>query len=109
MGAPFTPPAMAMTPTTRSRQRRIARCRVLGVAVALLLCGASARAQTNRGEITGTVRDTSGAVVPGVTVVVTNLRTNHAIELITSSAGVYAAVSLDPVEYRITAELAGFK
>jgi hypothetical protein len=84
--------------------------RTIGVAaVLLLLCGASGRAQTNRGSITGTVRDTSGAVIPGATVVVTRIGTNQSIELTTSNAGVYAAVSLEPVEYRIAVELAGFK
>jgi hypothetical protein len=77
----------------------------------ILLCGASIAtlAQTNRGGITGTVRDTSGAVIPGATVMITNVGTNQAFELTTSDAGVYSAPSLDPVEYRITVELSGFK
>jgi hypothetical protein len=79
-----------------------------GVALTLV-CSVAVSAQTNRGGIAGTVRDTSGAVVPGATVTVTNLGTNRAVELTTSDAGVYAAVSLDPVEYRVTVELTGFK
>jgi hypothetical protein len=85
-----------------------ARDCLVGLAV-LFVCGATAFAQTNRGGITGTVRDTSGGVMPGATVLVTNIGTNHTIELTTSDAGVYAAVSLDPVEYRLTVEVPGFK
>src|SRR6185436_5553207 len=78
-------------------------------AVAAVLCATLAGAQTNKGGIAGTVSDKSGAVVPGATVVVTNLGTGETIRLTTSDKGTYAAPVLDPVEYRVTAELSGFK
>src|SRR6266545_4498349 len=87
-------------------QRLLQACAGL---VLTLLFSASVSAQTNRGGIAGTVRDTSGGVIPGATVMVTNIGTNHTIELTTSDAGVYAAVSLEPVEYRVSVELSGFK
>jgi len=80
-----------------------------GACVLILLQCASLLAQTNRGGISGTVKDTTGAVVPGVAVVVTNIGTNKALQLVTSSEGFYAATSLEPVEYRVEAQLPGFK
>lgn len=65
-------------------------------------------AQTNRGSIRGTVADQSGAVVPNAAVTVTNIGTNQSVTLTTSEDGAYSATSLEPVEYRITVEAAGF-
>jgi hypothetical protein len=76
--------------------------------LAILISGIAA-AQTNRGAITGTVLDPSGAVVPGAAVIVTNLGTNQAVKLITSDAGSYGAQNLDPVIYRIEVDAKGFK
>ncbi len=66
-------------------------------------------AQTNRGGITGTVFDRTGAVIPGATVIVINIGTNESLRLSTSASGAYTAPSLNPVEYRITVEAAGFR
>jgi hypothetical protein len=68
-----------------------------------------AHAQTNRGGIAGTVTDTSGAVLPGASVTITNLGTGETLSLVTSNRGTYAAPILDPVEYRVAVELSGFK
>ena len=79
------------------------------VCIPLCLAGAPAAAQTNKGGIAGTVKDNDGAVIPGATVVITNIGTNATVELVTSESGVYSAASLDPVEYRVAVELSGFK
>jgi hypothetical protein len=47
-----------------------------------LLC-----AQTNRGAISGTIKDQTGAVVPGANIVVTNLGTNDTRRATTSGSG----------------------
>ena len=44
----------------------------------VLLTAASASAQTNTGQISGTIRDASGGVLPGVTVTVKNVNTGIA-------------------------------
>jgi hypothetical protein len=75
----------------------------------IALCASIAIAQTNRGGITGTVFDKTGAVIPGATVIVTNIGTNESLRLSTSESGNFSAPSLNPVEYRITVEAAGFK
>jgi hypothetical protein len=76
---------------------------------AIVLCAAGGFAQTNKGGLSGTVFDPSGAVVPGVPVVITNTGTNDEFRLVTSGTGSFSAPLLDPVEYRITVEAAGFK
>jgi Carboxypeptidase regulatory-like domain len=75
----------------------------------ITLCASIAVGQTNRGGITGTVFDKTGAVIPGATVIVTNIGTNESLRLSTSESGNFSAPSLNPVEYRITVEAAGFK
>ena len=76
----------------------------------LLCCAALlVSAQTNRGGISGTVTDKNGGVVPGATVTITNAGTNQSQRLTTSGDGVFNALLLDPVVYRITVEASGFK
>jgi hypothetical protein len=66
-------------------------------------------AQTNRGGISGTVFDGTGAVVPNASVTITNLGTNQKIKDKTSPNGTYSVGSLDPVTYSVAVEVAGFK
>jgi hypothetical protein len=74
-----------------------------------LLLGITLHAQSNRGGITGTISDPSGATIPGATVKLTNIGTNQASTLKSSAEGSYTFSSLDPVYYRITVEVPGFK
>jgi hypothetical protein len=75
----------------------------------LCCCVLSVAAQTNRGGISGTVTDTTGAVIPGASVTITNLGTNQAVKLTTSAEGAFSAASLEPVLYKIVVEAPGFK
>src|SRR5882724_1402356 len=68
-----------------------------------------ASAQTNKATIVGTVTDTSGAVVPGVTVKITKVDTNATREVTTSDSGTYEAPSLDIGTYKVTGTKPGFK
>src|SRR5215510_15666680 len=79
-----------------------------GLSIAIVLA-AVAIAQTNRGGISGTVFDATGAVVNGATVTVTNVGTNQTVKLTTSTEGVFTATSLEPVVYSVTVEATGFK
>ena len=78
------------------------------VAIALL-CATAGFGQTNRGAITGTITDQSQSVVPGATITITNSGTNEVRKLTSSQSGVYSAVDLDPVLYKIAVEMKGFK
>jgi carboxypeptidase family protein len=83
--------------------------RVSGYALsALLLCGIAA-AQTNTGQISGTVRDASGGILPGVTVTVTNVNTNISRTDVTGSNGTYVVTNLPVGLYTVSAELQGFR
>lgn len=61
------------------------------------------------GEITGEVKDSTGALIPGATVTVTNSATNAARTAGTNNAGLYAFPSLVPGTYRVKVEAPGFK
>src|SRR6476646_3477094 len=82
-------------------------------AVVAALCALAvprlAMAQVDRATLTGTVKDSGGAVVPGATVTVTNLATNVADTQQTTATGTYLAVNLIPGRYRVDVELTGFK
>jgi Carboxypeptidase regulatory-like domain len=83
--------------------------RLITTLALLLICVVAALGQSNKGGITGTVLDANGAAVPGATVTITNIGTNQSVKVTTSDAGAFSVSDLDPVAYRIVAELAGFK
>jgi hypothetical protein len=66
-------------------------------------------AQTATGEIAGTVTDMTGAVLPGVTVTITNQATGQQRQLTTDSNGSYVAPFLAVGEYVIKSTLPNFK
>lgn len=70
---------------------------------------AFAQSQAINGTIEGVVRDTSGAVLPGVTVTVTNAGTGVERVSVTGGTGTYRAAILPLGTYRVKAELQGFK
>jgi hypothetical protein len=83
---------------------------VLAAALLVALASSSAVfAQVDRATLTGLVKDTGGAVLPGATVVVTNLGTNVASRQQTTETGSYLVVNLIPGKYQIDVELSGFK
>lgn len=77
--------------------------------VLLLGFSSGAFAQTEKGSIAGTVKDTTGGVLPGATVTVTNDRTGFAQSLVTNANGAYEAPFLDPSTYTVRVALAGFQ
>lgn len=85
--------------------KRLTSVLALGL-VALL--PAIASAQITRGAISGTIRDASGLVAPGVTVTVTNVDTNATLTAVTDNLGFYRVAPLEPGRYTVTTQLAGF-
>ena len=59
----------------------------------LLACAAGAAAQTSTSRITGTVTDTTGAVVPGAAVTALNEETGISQTQTTTDAGLYSSPS----------------
>src|SRR5438093_224600 len=84
------------------------RCGALAVA-GLLLLAAPAAAQFDRGQISGRVKDTQGAVVPGATVTSTNQQTQTSWNTVSDGTGFYTFPNLPAGRYNVTAELQGFK
>jgi Carboxypeptidase regulatory-like domain len=81
-----------------------------GTVAAFVWLGQLGHAQTaNTGALNGTVTDASGAVVPGVQVVVTNNATGQAVTVVSDARGFYQALLLPPGSYAIDANKAGFK
>ena len=66
-------------------------------------------AQNTSGEIAGTVRDASGAVLPGAAITISNPATGVERKLVTDAAGNYTVPQLPVGEYSIRAELINFK
>jgi hypothetical protein len=66
-------------------------------------------AQAVRGSILGNVADDTGGAMPGVTVTVTEVRTNLSQTSVTNESGNYTFPSVQDGLYRVEAELSGFK
>lgn len=78
-------------------------------ALLLAVLARPAGAQQFKANLTGTITDGQGAVIPGVTVTVMNTDTNVAAETISDSSGAFAVRDVVPGKYRVTAALSGFK
>jgi hypothetical protein len=72
-------------------------------------CGPSAFAQSERGTIDGTVRDSSGAVVVGAKVAITETATGTVATSITTGAGEYTIPDLAVGAYTAEVTLEGFR
>src|SRR4029079_7427239 len=68
-----------------------------------------AQSQAINGTIEGTITDQSGAALPGVSVTVSNLDTGDTRVVVSNASGVYRAPLLPLGQYRVAAELQGFK
>jgi hypothetical protein len=82
---------------------------VLGLLLGALIVPVLASAQAVTGTIIGRVTDSSGAVVPGVTVTLTNTGTKLTRVVTTDTDGEYSAPSLPTGKYSVSAEISGFK
>ncbi|MCU1324279.1 MAG: Carboxypeptidase regulatory-like protein [Acidobacteriaceae bacterium] len=80
---------------------------VVGLFVITLFFGSFAHAQVGA-NLSGVVKDTSGAAIPGASVVITNLSNGGLHRMTTGAAGEYRAVNLPPAKYSIVAQASGF-
>src|SRR5262245_25538513 len=71
---------------------------------AVLCIAVPASAQLDRGQITGTIKDQTGAVVPGATVIATDLQTQAVRTTATDGSGFYTFPNLTPGRYTVSAE-----
>src|SRR5947208_10321814 len=61
------------------------------------------------GEITGEVKDQSGAIAPNVSITATNTATNASRTTRTNDAGIYSFPALSPGNYQLKVEAPGFQ
>lgn len=71
--------------------------------------GTPSAAQEFRGSVRGTVTDSTGAVLPGVTVTVTNIDTKVVQTAVSDGEGRFTVLYVNPGSYSVSAELSGFK
>src|SRR5437762_11211126 len=85
-----------------------ARCALLVAALCAVFVTDSS-AQALYGSLTGNVTDTSGASIPGATVVATQAQSNLTREVVTSEIGAYAIPNIPSGTYTVTVTLPGFQ
>ena len=76
--------------------------------VVALLFTVAALAQNDRGTITGTVADPTGALVPSAAITARNVETGAVYEAATTATGNYALAQLPAAVYEMTVAAAGF-
>ena len=92
------------------RRNRTMVSRIVGL-LALLICLLTTRnavAQGGDGSLRGTVKDSQGGALPGVTVTATSAMMLTPSVTVTDGSGNYRLINLPPGTFRVTAELAGF-
>jgi hypothetical protein len=91
---------------------RVACQRLLfaGVLLSLLLATPVAQAQGvgSSGDITGTVTDPTGAVLPKASITVVNTDTGLRREAVTNATGQFQVAGLQPANYEVSAQFSGF-
>jgi hypothetical protein len=84
------------------------KSRLLVLFAAVFLTAISASAQTSRGTVSGTVTDPNGAVVAGANVTLTNTETTVSRATTTNDEGFYRFDAVDPGNYNVVVNSAGF-
>ena len=84
------------------------RFRNIALAFLMLALAMPAFAQEQRASIEGIVKDSTGAVMPGVTVEAKNEEVGVVVSAVTDANGVYRFPALAAGTYDVTATLAGF-
>src|SRR5437867_4426121 len=74
-----------------------------------LVLAAETFGQSSNATVSGTVSDSTGAVLPGVTITATNNATGIVTTVLSNESGVYNFASLLPGVYKISGELPGFQ
>ena len=93
----------------RSLMKLPSWARGLMLAGALLIVWSPASAQQTESRVSGRVVDTTGAVLPGVTVTVTSTQTGATRQALTAADGAYLVTNLQPGSYVVSFQLDGFQ
>src|SRR5438093_11781767 len=79
------------------------------VLIFLLFAASGATAQITAATVSGSIKDATGGVLPGVDVVVRNLETGVASSAVTDASGAFTIAGLAPGRYEARATLTGLK
>ena len=82
---------------------------LLRLLILAVWCAAACMAQAPVGSLMGTAHDSTGAIMPGVTVTVTNKDTGLTRHMTTSAEGIFSAASLPAGNYTVNAAATGFR
>src|SRR5436305_5702232 len=83
--------------------------RLVSLVFSLFILSGLCVGQETRGSLSGIVSDSSGAVVPGATMQLTNVDTGVVLTSTSNEAGLYRFLFLNPGKYKIVASATGFK
>jgi hypothetical protein len=92
----------------KKRNLRTLGARILLCISVLLLSAFAASGQAGRGSISGTITDQSGAIIPGAQVALLDPATGITRHTVSSDAGLYSFISLNPGVYQVTVSQSGF-
>ncbi len=84
-------------------------CKTLALGFIFVLSGFVASAQTGQASLNGVVKDSTGAIMPGVAVSIANQATNVVRTTVSNQQGIYSLPALPPGTYRLSAGSAGFR
>ncbi len=93
---------------TLAKDRRMFGLLTAICTLALLVNPSPLRAQFDTAAVLGTIRDTSGAVVPGATVTLTGVDTGVSTKFVCGTTGTYEFLNVRVGQYRLEAAAAGF-
>ena len=94
---------------SRSGVWSVARFAIAASFLAIAFMAVPASAQILYGSVVGTVKDSTGSVLPGATVTIVNKETNLTREAVTNSDGAYSIINVQPGPYDIKVTLTGFR
>ena len=83
--------------------------KVFLAAILVLAAMGYALAQSSNATVSGTVTDSTSALIPGVSIKATNTDTGVVTNAVSNESGAYNLPSLQPGTYRVSAELPGFQ
>src|SRR5882762_8115682 len=106
LSQPPVPATFTESPEIRHPKSEIL-FRKFGLCIAVVAC--QLFAQTNSGRISGTVTDSSGAVISGASVIITNQGTALKWKAATNASGFYVVTNLPVGGYSVEIERAGFR
>ncbi len=82
---------------------------VVVLSLLFLLTAGMGFSQTSSATINGTVRDSSGSVVPGASLILRNVGTNVELRSLSNDAGVYTFLNVNPGSYTLESSKPGFR